>query len=245
MALMSVSWEIAVSSFLSCHFFNIVRGSRRYKASHFTGFPCPQFYTPTRADSKHPDPITSPCNNSFKKIPTLSKMKRAQPLIQINPQPSQPPSPHDLDHLRHQARWIRDDLDPQVACNGPDALHSDDILTLDEFLRRLLTSTPSLSSIRFSRLHLAIRSISGQATRWPSKLIERADAVRASWEKEYGSLQDLAIPLYEPGGRLYGVCKPEDLSKELLMIKWLKTPGVKLSPLSARRVGDLGFRPGE
>ena len=154
-------------------------------------------------------------------------------------------SVYDHEFLRRQARWIRDDLDPQVAQDGPDALHSDDILTLDEFLRRLIASTVRLDDIRFSRLHLAITGICGRATRWPKKLIERADAVRTAWEAEHGPLQKLFPPLYESGGRLHGICKPEDVSKEKLIIKWLKTPGLKLSPLQARRVGDLGFQPGE
>ena len=154
-------------------------------------------------------------------------------------------SVYNPDFLRQQARWIRDDLDPQVARDGPDALHSDDVLTLDEFLRKLLTSNINLEDIRFSRLHVAISSISGLATPWPKKLIGRADAVRAVWEAKHGPLTKLATPLYEPGGRLNGICKPEDLSKEKSIIKWLKAPGVKLSPLLARRVGDLGFNPGE
>lgn len=154
-------------------------------------------------------------------------------------------SVYNLDFLRQQARWIRDDLDPQIARDGPDALHSDDILTLDEFLRRLLTSNISLEDIRSSRLHFAVSSISGLATRWPNKLISRADTVRAAWEATYGPLAQLSTPLYEPGGRLHGICKPEDLSKEKLIIKWLKAPGVKLSPQRARQVGDLGFKPGE
>lgn len=58
-------------------------------------------------------------------------------------------------------------------------------------------------------------------------------------------MKKLGSPLYEPGGRLHGVCKPEDASREKILIKWLKTPGVKLSPLLARRVGDLGFKPGD
>ena len=152
---------------------------------------------------------------------------------------------HNPDFLRKQARWIRDELDPQVARDGPDALHSDEILRLDEFLRRLLASDVRLEDIRVSRLHLAISGISGRATRWPKKLIDKSDILRAAWEAEHGPLSQLVPPLYEPGGRLHGICKPEDLSKEKLIIKWLKSPGVKLSPLLARRVGDLGFKAGE
>jgi hypothetical protein len=168
-------------------------------------------------------------------------LTRARPLQDIRIQNSV----YDPNFLRHQARWIRDDLDLQIARDGPDALHSDDILNLDEFLRRLLNANISHEDIRLSRLHLALSGISGKATRWPTRLIERADAVVAVWEANHGPMKSLIPLLYEPGGRLHGVCKPEDINKEKLIIKWLKAPGVKLSPMLARRVGDLGFKPGE
>lgn len=155
------------------------------------------------------------------------------------------PSVYDPYFLRKQCRWIRDDLDPQVARDGPDILHADDILSLDELLRRLMTANLGVQDISFSRMHLAIISISGRATRWPDKLIDRADELKSIWEKEYGPLQAFGTPLYEPGGRLHGICKPEDVSKERLMAKWLRTAGVVLSPLLARKFGSRGFTPGE
>lgn len=154
-------------------------------------------------------------------------------------------SVYNPDYLLHQSRWIRDDLDLQVARDGPDALHSDDILTLDEFLRRLLASNISLDDIRSSRLHLAIDAISGKATRWPVKLIDKADGLKRNWEKLHGSLKNLTPPLYESGGRLYGIARAEDVTNEKLLVKWLKAPGPKVSPLAARKRGDLGFKPGE
>ena len=171
-------------------------------------------------------------------------IKRVPTLGHLNPNSNQP-SIYNRQYLLEQSRWIRDDLDPQVARDGPDALHSDDILTLDELLRRLLTSDLQLEDIRFSRLHLAIINIAGHATRWPKKLIEHAEVLREVWEEQYGNLRAYGTPLYETGGRLSGVCKPEDLSKDRLLIKWLKTPGMKPSPLVARRFGDLGFKSGE
>ena len=152
---------------------------------------------------------------------------------------------YNPEFLRQQARWIRDDLDPQVARDGPEALHSGDLLNIDDFLRRLVAAKIQLDDLRFSRLHLAVTAICGKATRWPAKLIERADALEMAWKKEYGPLKNITAPLYEAGGRLKGICKPDDLSKEKLIIKWLKSPGVKISPLLARRVGNLGFKPGE
>lgn len=161
--------------------------------------------------------------------------------------PTLRPSVYNPDYLLHQSRWIRDDLDLQVAHDGPDALHSNDILTLDEFLRRLLTSTISLDDLRSSRIHLAIDAISGKATRWPIKLIDKAEVLKANWERQYGELtmKGLVPPLYESGGRLAGIAGPEDVTNEKLLVKWLKAPGVRVSPQAARRRGDLGFKPGE
>lgn len=154
-------------------------------------------------------------------------------------------SVYDLQYLRRRCRWIRDELDPQIARNGPDALHSDDVLKLDEFMRRLLSSNLSLDDIRHSRLHLAIESISGQATRWPKKMIERADAVKSFWESSYGPLKDIGVLLFEPGGRLHGVTRYMDKSNDRILNHWMRSPAVKLNPLLARRPGDLGFKPGE
>ncbi|KAK0931073.1 hypothetical protein LTR29_016449 [Friedmanniomyces endolithicus] len=156
------------------------------------------------------------------------------------------PSVYNPDFLRQRARWIRDDLDPQIARNGHDALHADDILKLDDLLRQLLSANLSIEVIRSSRIHLAVLEIAGRGTRWPKRLIERCDAVKQAWEVAHGPLQCMEIALYDGGGRLQGVCRPEDLSKELLIVKWLRTPGAtRLSPIKALRSGDLGFEPGE
>ncbi|KAK0279746.1 hypothetical protein LTR91_005498 [Friedmanniomyces endolithicus] len=156
------------------------------------------------------------------------------------------PSVYNPDFVRQRARWIRDDLDPQIARNGHDALHADDILKLDDLLRQLLSANLSIEVIRSSRIHLAVLEIAGRGTRWPKRLIERCDAVKQAWEVAHGPLQCMEIALYDGGGRLQGVCRPEDLSKELLIVKWLRTPGAtRLSPVKALRSGDLGFEPGE
>lgn len=147
------------------------------------------------------------------------------------------------EELRQQCRWIRDVLDIEVARNGPDALHSDDILTMDELLRKLLECDISSDDLRYSRMHLAIKTVSGLATRWPKKLIERCDALRDVWYSKFGDIP--GILLYEAGGRLHGICRPEDLNKEKLIVKWLKSPGSRLSPMVSRKTGDLGFVPGE
>lgn len=152
---------------------------------------------------------------------------------------------YDPDFLRQQVRWIRDDLDPQIASEGANALRADDLLKLDELLRRLMNANLSLEDIRTSRMHLAVLEITGRATRWPKRLIDRGDALKEAWEAKHGSLKELGILLYEPGGRLHNVSRPEDLSKEKLIFKWIKSPNVKVSPVKALRFGDLGFKPGQ
>ncbi|KAK5116458.1 hypothetical protein LTR62_008007 [Meristemomyces frigidus] len=155
-------------------------------------------------------------------------------------------SMYNLDFLRRRARWIRDDLDPRVAREGADALHADELLKLDEFLRRLTLSDSSVDDIRISRIHIAILDIAGHGTRWPARLIDRCDELKAVWQNKCGPLRSLGILLYEPGGRLHGICTPDENDKEKLLAKWLKKSGDhKLSPLRALRHGDLGFKPGD
>lgn len=154
-------------------------------------------------------------------------------------------SVYNPDFLRKQARWIRDELDPQVARDGPDALHSDEILDLDEFLRKLLGSNMTIDDLRYSRIHLAVTEIAGRASRWPARLVTRCDALKEAWELAYDPLRQIGTLLYEQGGRLHGVCKVEDLSREELIAKWIKAPNVSIGPVVARRFGDLGFKPGE
>lgn len=173
-----------------------------------------------------------------------SRPPKQDSLLSADPADAKEKSPFDRAYLKEQARWIRDTLDVQVAQDGPEALHSDDILTLDELLRGLVGSGISLEDIRYSRIHLVVNEIAGRATRWPRKLIEKCETLKTAWEQSYGPLQDLGTPLYEPGGRLHGICKAEDLSEEKVLVKWMRTAGVKISPIVARKPGALGFTPG-
>ena len=147
--------------------------------------------------------------------------------------------------LRSQAHKIRDVLDVDVAREGPDVLHSNDLLKIDEFLRKLAKSSYAIEDLRYSRIHLAILEIASKGTRWPSRVVERCDAIKDAWEAVHGPLVKIGILLYEPGGRLNGVCTPDDVGKERLLARWMKSSSAKLSPVVARRVGDLDFRPGE
>jgi hypothetical protein len=192
------------------------------------------------------DPLSIP---SLSLISTFTSPKRDSIL----------PHPHHNHHHHHstsifnpsyllsRTRWIRDILDPLIARQGPEALSSSEILHLDDFLRTLLSADLPQADLRYSRLHLAVEAISGGATRWPSGLVERCDLLRESWEGRYRApLKGWGTLLYEgEGARLGGVCRPADVTREHLLLRWLRQPDAKLNPAHSRRCGDLGFVPGE
>ncbi|KAF2148526.1 hypothetical protein K461DRAFT_248039, partial [Myriangium duriaei CBS 260.36] len=147
--------------------------------------------------------------------------------------------------LRKQARWIRDELDPMVSRHGPNSLKPDQVVMVFKFLELLRRSRVSIEHIRYSRLHMAISCISNTATRWPRLVIDEADKLLENWTTRYGDIREIGIVLYEEGGRLFGVCAPHDISKEVLEVKWSRAPGSRTASGFSRRHGDLGFKPGD
>lgn len=125
------------------------------------------------------------------------------------------PSSIAPENLRKTAAWIRDDLDPLVAREGPQALLLDDVLTIHTLLLALQNVQIGIQALRISRIHLAVAEICGKATRWPAKLADEADRVLAHLEDSYGSLQSIRIPLFENKGRLFGICTAGDNSREV------------------------------
>ena len=119
-----------------------------------------------------------------------------------------------LKHLRETAGWIRDDLDPLVARDGPQGLDPNDVLTLHSLLLDLQIEPVSIHLLRFSRIFLAVRDICGKATRWPSKIVDEADRLVEYWEDAVGPLENIRTPLYEKGGRLSGICLPTQTERE-------------------------------
>lgn len=155
------------------------------------------------------------------------------------------PVPINREYLRNRARWIRDELDPVIARQGPDSLHADNVITLFTFFEELRASTIPLDTIRYSRMQYALLEIVGRATRWPAKLIDCATEIVKSWESLHGPLSELRAPLFDPGGRLHGISSPEDVEKERLMARFLKSPTARIAHSFSRRHGDIGFKPGE
>jgi hypothetical protein len=152
-----------------------------------------------------------------------------------------------LPALTSTTHWIRNQLDPLIAQCGSSALTINDILALDAFFRALL-STPTiiLTDLQHSRVHVAILNIVGLSTRWPEKLIERAEEVKELWEARFGcTLREVGTDALGEGGKLEAFRGCEGMSWEEMAGKWLKEPGTQLNPLNARRRGDLGFKPGE
>jgi hypothetical protein len=117
--------------------------------------------------------------------------------------------------LRETASWIRDVLDPAVAREGSGQLQPDDVLTLHNLLIALRQYSVPLSTIRYSRIHLAVSEICGKATRWPAKLCDEADLVVQELEAAFGPLRNIPVLLFEKGGRLWNICGQTQLSNSV------------------------------
>ncbi|EKG12287.1 hypothetical protein MPH_10592, partial [Macrophomina phaseolina MS6] len=146
--------------------------------------------------------------------------------------------------LRQRASWIRDDLDPRIARDGPDCMHPDDVLTLHELFVGLQDADLSISTLRFSRIHLAILEVSGKATRWPKRLAKECDKTVEVWTKKYGKLSEIRPRLFKPDGRLYGVCTGRELTRNALIRLWSEQNPAHTSPDRGMQHGSLGFKPG-
>ncbi|KAF2442885.1 hypothetical protein P171DRAFT_522571 [Karstenula rhodostoma CBS 690.94] len=147
--------------------------------------------------------------------------------------------------LRQVSHWIRDELDPLVAREGPELLRADDVLTLHDIFQALETS-PSVTALdlRATGIHRAVMEISGIATRWPGRLADDCDKLIDLWTTKFGRLEDLHPFLYGRGGRLEGIASIEETSNLALLKRWQDSCPDRISPKRARRRGGLGFQPG-
>ncbi|KAF2466298.1 uncharacterized protein BDR25DRAFT_317700 [Lindgomyces ingoldianus] len=165
-----------------------------------------------------------------------------QTLFSITPTP-----PPDLSRprLRQLASWIRDDLDPIIAREGPDKLHPDDVLTLHEVFQALLHSQAITAlDLRATRIHKAVQEVAGKATRWPGRLADDCDRIIAVWEVKFGRLDYLYPFMYGRGGRLEGIASADEFSKMALIKRWANTCPERIMPKTSRRHGSLGFTAG-
>lgn len=135
------------------------------------------------------------------------------------PYPSTPPT-LDLTRprLKALASWIRDDLDPLVAREGPNILRPDDVLTLHEtFVQLRLASSISALDLRATGIHRAVMDIAGVATRWPGRLCDDAERIVGVWTERFGGggLGELRPFLYGRGGRLEGIAGVREYTREV------------------------------
>ena len=129
--------------------------------------------------------------------------------------PTTPPAPDmSRQRLRQIASWIRDDLDPVIAREGPDHLRADDVLSLHEIFQALRASTAiSALDLRATGIHRAVMEVSGTATRWPGRLADDCDRIITVWSVKFGRLDALHPFMYGRGGRLEGIAQAEEISK--------------------------------
>jgi hypothetical protein len=116
--------------------------------------------------------------------------------------------------LKALSAWIRDDLDPVIAQNGPDKLRPDDVLALHELFQALRSSTTITAlDLRATGIHRAIIEVAGTATRWPGRLADDCDEIRLAWTTKFGRLEDLRPFMYGRGGRLEGIASAGEFSR--------------------------------
>ncbi|KAI9705689.1 MAG: hypothetical protein M1820_005099 [Bogoriella megaspora] len=159
------------------------------------------------------------------------------------------------DELRMLARWIRDDLDPLVAREGPQALAVDVVLELHETFSAFAADPHGvgihMKSLKYSRIHRAVIEVASKATRWPGRLINLCDEVIECWEEIFGSLRDIPVLLYCEGGRMRGVVKPGYWTHEETVEQWnyqsrmSRKLTAMLSESAPMNHGHLGFVPGQ
>ncbi|KAI9660539.1 MAG: hypothetical protein M1821_009890 [Bathelium mastoideum] len=158
------------------------------------------------------------------------------------------------DELKAMARWIRDDIDPEVAREGAAALCPDCVLqmhdTLTVFAQDPLGAGISLASLQYSRIHRALLEVATKATRWPGRLIDLCDDVLIVWEKRFGRLKDVPLLLYGEGGRLWRVLPPgyfthEEMIRQVRDQYKLRGGMTSAVDMAALEYGHLGCTPGQ
>jgi hypothetical protein len=116
--------------------------------------------------------------------------------------------------LKQLAQWIRDDLDPVIAQEGPDRIRADDVLALHEIFQALRKSTNiSALDLRATGIHRAVMEVAGIATRWPGRLADDCDKIISVWTSKFGRLEDLHPFMYGRGGRLEGIAAAGEFSR--------------------------------
>lgn len=135
------------------------------------------------------------------------------------PGPGSPSNPDiSRPRLKEITKWIRDELDLQVAREGPGALQPDDVVTLHEIFQGLQHAKGiSTSDLRATGIHRAIQDIAGVATRWPGRLCDDCDKIIDIWSAKFGPLNGIHPFLYGRGGRLEGIASVHEQSRDVAL----------------------------
>ena len=142
----------------------------------------------------------------------MSAMYPATPPVTDLPRP----------RLKQLTAWIRDDLDPVIAQEGPEILRPDDVLMLhDVFTSLRHSSVITALDLRATGIHRAIMEVAGTATRWPGRLADECDKIINIWTTRFGRLDELHPFMYGRGGRLEGIASAEETSKAVSTLLWV------------------------
>jgi len=116
--------------------------------------------------------------------------------------------------LRQIAAWIRDELDPVIAREGPEVLRADDVLMLHDTFNSLRNSQAITAlDLRATGVHKAVMEVAGTATRWPGRLVDDCDRLILVWRKKFGALENLHPFMYGRAGRLEGIATAIEFSR--------------------------------
>jgi hypothetical protein len=140
------------------------------------------------------------------RLPTSTFAQKLKLMVTVMYPATPPVADITRPKLRHIAYWIRDELDPIIAREGPEQLRANDVLVLHDMFQVLRTSTTITAlDLRATGIHKAVIDVSGIATRWPGRLCDDCDKIINIWTAKFGRLEDLRPFLYGRGGRLEGI----------------------------------------
>ena len=101
---------------------------------------------------------------------------------------------------------------PKVVVKDEVVLSSTIIDEVEEFMAFLDRASIDVQNLLFSRVHFALHEISATGSRWPLKIVLRAESLLELWEAKFGPLKEIRADLWGAGGRLEGLAKLRDSS---------------------------------
>ncbi|MCJ1476127.1 hypothetical protein MMC13_004792 [Lambiella insularis] len=109
------------------------------------------------------------------------------------------------DELRAWSQRIRDNLIPELN-DGPEvALSATTLGTIEDFLEELSAASIEIETLRYSRIHNALKEMCEIADRWTPPIVSAAEMLLLKWEIWFKSLKDVEADLWGPSGRLEGL----------------------------------------